>query len=159
MLDASWHGVPQGRKRLFVIGIREDIALNPDDVPALKETLSGTPALRKYPLTALEALEGKALTELEEIYGKIFREYRGIYEGGGVVEDYLRLRGGKPGDPLFERAMEEHAGILDTMGWSGVSLTEAAEGAYPDGTHVRAKESATVRERIWEIPQAKTAWR
>lgn len=152
VIDASWHGVPQGRKRLFVIGVREDISLNLGDVLALKEALSGTPALRKYPLTALEALEGKALTELEGVYGEILREYRGIYEGRGVVEDYLRLHGGKPGDSLFERAMEEHARVLDAMGWSGVSLTEAAEEAYPDGTHVRAKESAAVRERMWKIP-------
>ena len=152
VIDASWHGVPQGRKRLFVIGAREDIALDPEGLLALKEALSGSPALRKYPLTALEALEGKALTELEGVYGKILQEYGGIYEGKGAVEDYLRLHGGKPGDPLFERAMEEHARVLDVMGWSGVSLTEAAEGTYPDGTHRRAQESAAVRERMWEIP-------
>jgi DNA (cytosine-5)-methyltransferase 1 len=152
VIDASWHGVPQGRKRLFIIGVREDLALDPEDALALKEALSGTPALRKYPLTALEALEGKALTELEGVYGEILREYRGIYEGKGAVEDYLRLHSGKLGDPLFERAMEEHASILHIMGWSGVSLTEAAEETYPDGTHTRAQESAAVRERMWEIP-------
>jgi DNA (cytosine-5)-methyltransferase 1 len=151
VIDASWHGVPQGRKRLFLIGIREDIALKPDDVLALKGALSGTPALRKYPLTALEALEGKVLTELEGAYQEILREYRGIHEGKGAVEDYLRLHGGKVEDPLFERAMEEHALVLDMMGWSGVSLTEATEEAYPDGTHTRAQESAAVRERMWEI--------
>jgi DNA (cytosine-5)-methyltransferase 1 len=106
VVDASWHGVPQGRKRLFVIGVREDIALPLEGVLALKEALSGTPALRKYPLTALEALEGKVLTELEGAYREILREYRGIYEGKSAVEDYLRLHGGKPGDPLFEKAME-----------------------------------------------------
>jgi len=152
VIDASWHGVPQGRKRLFVIGAREDIPLDLEGVLALREALLGSPALRKYPLTALEALEGKALTELEGVYGEILREYRGVYEGKGAVEDYLRLHGGEPGDPLFERAMEEHAWVLNTMGWSGVSLTEADEGGYPDGSHARARESTAVRERMWEIP-------
>lgn len=152
VIDASWHGVPQGRKRLFVVGVREDISFGLEGALALKEALSGTPALRKYPLTAIEALEGKVLTQLEGVYQEILREYRGIYEGKGVVEDYLRLHGGELGDPLFERAMEEHASVLEMMGWSGVSLTEAAEGTYPDGTHRRARESAAVRERMWEIP-------
>jgi DNA (cytosine-5)-methyltransferase 1 len=152
VIDASWHGVPQGRKRLFVIGVREDLAPGPEGVLALKEALLGSPALRKYPLTALEALEGKVLTELEGVYGEILREYRGIYEGKGAVEDYLHLHGGERGDPLFERAMEEHAWVLEAMGWSGVSLTEAPEEAYPDETHARAKESPSVRERMWEIP-------
>ncbi len=152
VIDASWHGVPQGRKRLFVIGVREDITPDSEGIFALKRALSGTPALRKYPLTALEALEGKALTELEEVYQEILREYRGVYEGKGAVEDYVRLHGGELGDPLFEKAMEEHASVLEAMGWSGVSLTEAAEGAYPDGSHRRAQESAAVRERMWEIP-------
>jgi DNA (cytosine-5)-methyltransferase 1 len=152
VIDSSWHGVPQQRKRLFIIGIREDIRFGLDHALALKEALLGTPALRKYPLTALEALEGRVLTELEDAYREIVREYQGAFEGRRAVDDYLRLHGGKPGDPLFEQALEEHALILQSMGWSGISLTELGEESFPDGTHIRARESSAVKERMREIP-------
>jgi len=152
VIDSSWHGVPQQRKRLFIIGIREDIGFGLDHALALEEALSGTPALRKYPLTALEALEGRVLTELEDTYKEIVREYQGIFEGSSAVDDYLRLYGGNPKNPLFEQALEEHTLILQSMGWWGTSLTEVDEEAFPDGTHMRARESAAVKERMWEIP-------
>lgn len=151
VVDASAHGVPQRRKRLILLGFRADLPLGLDHAFFLQEALRGSPALRKYPLTAMEALEGAPLTDLEGVYQEVVAEYGERFPGGHVLEDYARLHGGSLADPLLWRALEEHEGILEAMGWRG-SLATLPEGAFPDGSHARAKESPQVLRRMAEIP-------
>lgn len=152
IVDASAHGVPQKRQRLFIIGFRRDLPIGFEHISAIEEALNGSPALRKYPLSSLEALEGAVLTELEDEYLKIVRQYEGLFPGRSAVDDYLRLHGGQARDPLFERALEEHQTVLEQMGWKGTSLSQVGEDAFPDGSHVRARESRAVIERMKHIP-------
>lgn len=152
VVDASAHGVPQRRRRLILVGVRRDLPLTPEHRAVLAEAMAGSPALRKYPLSSMEALEGALLPDLEEEYLEVVEAYGDLFQGRGAVEDYLRLHGGHPGDPLFERAMEEHGRILEAMGWKGVSLSRVGEGAFPDGSHAQAKESRKTIERMRRIP-------
>lgn len=125
MVDASWHGVPQRRKRLIIIGFRRDLAVRMDHILAIEEALAGSPVLRKYPLTSLEALEGATLPELRDVYREIVAEYNGLFSGNDPVDDYLRLHKGDPRDPLFDQALEEHRAAIRLLGWEGTSLTVA----------------------------------
>lgn len=152
VVDASSHGVPQKRKRLFIIGFRKDLPIRLDHITALEEALDGSPAFSKYPLSSMEALEGAVLTELESEYREIVQEYGNLFRGGSAVDDYLRLHGGSPRDPLFEIALEEHKAVLQKLGWEGISLSRAPESLFPDGSHVRAKERESVVERMKHIP-------
>ncbi|UZX16810.1 DNA cytosine methyltransferase (plasmid) [Thermus sp. PS18] len=152
VVDASWHGVPQRRKRLLIIGFREDLPVRMDHILAIKEALAGSPALRKYPLTALEALEGTILPELREIYREIVSEYSGLFSGDDPVSDYLRLHKGKPNDPLFDQAIEEHEAVIRLLGWKGRSLTSAPSDAFPDGSHTPPREQEAVLARMKQIP-------
>lgn len=152
LVDASWHGVPQRRKRLLIIGFRRDLAVRRDHVSAIKEALAGSPALRKYPLTSLEALEGATLPELRELYREIVAEYNGLFTGNDPVDDYLRLQKGDPGDPLFDQAMEEHRAVIQLLGWEGTSLTSTPPDAFPDGSHALPREKPAVLARMHQIP-------
>ncbi len=151
VVDASWHGVPQRRKRFLVVGAREDLPLRPEHVAAVREAVEGSPALRKYPLTAMEALEGEPLTELGSVYREVFAGYGSLYRGGSPVDDYLEAHGGHPRDPLFERAILEHASVLDLLGWRGRPLS-ALLSSFPDRSHELPKESPRVLERMGMVP-------
>lgn len=129
--------------------------------PLLQEALRGSPALRKYPLTAMEALEGAPLTDLEGVYQEVVAEYGERFPGGHVLEDYARLHGGSLADPLLWRALEEHEGILEAMGWRG-SLATLPEGAFPDGSHAGAKESPPRFSAAWRrfpLGETTSPWR
>ncbi len=152
VVDASWHGVPQRRKRLLIIGFRRDLAVRMDHILAIEEALAGSPALRKYPLTSLEALEGATLPELRDIYREIVAEYDGLFSGNDPVDDYLRLHKGDPRDPLFDQALEEHRAAIRLLGWEGTSLTATPPDAFPDGSHALPREKPAVLARMHQIP-------
>lgn len=153
VVDAAAHGVPQRRKRLLLVGVREDLPLGPHHRRALAEALAGSPALRKYPLSAMEALEGAVLVDLVQAYRELRRAYGEMFPGGeDPVADYLRLHGGEAHDPLFAQALEAHGQVLRAMGWWGRPLAGVPEDFFPDGSHALAKESPAVRERLWRIP-------
>ncbi|WP_460170260.1 DNA cytosine methyltransferase [Thermus sp. FJN-A] len=155
IVDASWHGVPQRRKRLLIVGFRGDLPIRMDHLLAIEEAFAGSPALRKYPLTALEALEGAILPELRNIYREILSEYSGLFSGNDPISDYLHLHKGKPSDPLFDRAMEEHEATIRLLGWKGISLTLTPPDGFPDGSHSLPKEQEAVLARMWQIPPGK----
>ncbi len=151
VVDASWHGVPQRRKRFLVVGAREDLPLRPEHVAMVREAMGGSAALRKYPLTAMEALEGEPLTELGDTYREVFSEYGDTYRRRDPVDDYLELHGGHPGDPLFERAILEHSSVLELLGWRGRPLS-ALLSSFSDRSHELPKESPKTIERMKMIP-------
>lgn len=155
VVDLSRHGLPQKRKRLFIIGFRKDLPISIEHMLYLSQELKGSPALARYPLTALEAIEGQVLTELNPVYQELLQEWKefpGVLPSGNVLDAYLKLHGGAPNDPLLEKALEEHALILKQMGWLGVSLSEAPPTQFADGSHQRDKENRRVMKRLRSIP-------
>lgn len=152
IVDASWHGVPQRRRRLIIIGLRKDLEVEEGHVMAIREALGGSPALRKYPLTPLEAFEGATLPEITSVYREIVREWGGLFPGGDAIEDYFRLHKGNPKDPLFDQAMEEHEALIGFLGWKGRSLSQMPPEFFPDGSHVLPKEKPSIISRMHRIP-------
>lgn len=151
LVDMSAHGVPQKRKRVILVGFREDLPLTNDHLRFVEEFLSGDPLLSRYPLTAIEALEGRVLTELEEEYQEIRREYGFAFGSGHILDDYLEASVPPLFQPLIEEALEKHEEILRLMGWRNRSLTLLPEDSFEDGSHVRAAESPAVVERMRQI--------
>lgn len=84
VIDFSKLGVPQGRERLVMIGLRDDLAdqLKNKTGSSVEEwqkkfekTLEECDSLSDYPLTVIEAFEGNILTELGNKYERIMKEY------------------------------------------------------------------------------------
>lgn len=96
----------------------------------------------------MEALEGKPLYELEEEYASFADEW-GMERKGSVLDAYLEVLGKPRKRDLFERAMENRERVLKRMGWYGRSLSQLGEESFEDRSHSRARESESVRSRLW----------
>lgn len=167
-------GVPQKRKRLIIIGIRNDLAtsLKGEELNQLKEkfavSLDGTNSLfKKFPLTVLEVFEGKPLNELDEVYKEVMREYEEItqleeipaVEGWvkktwnkltfDIVADYYLASGldfeTDHDEPEFSAAMDAHRNILKELGWLNIPVH-----SIDNETDLRT--SHQVKERMRHIP-------
>ena len=156
VVDSSFVGVPQRRRRLIVVGLRKDLAGRTalDKVYGLfRDRLSGRGSLfPKYPLTPLEAFEGRPLPLLEEKYREIMSEYEPVLgvRRWSVVEDYLAANKITPSSwREVEAAFEEHERLLKELGWLGKRVAELS---LPDGTAERPRESPAVLERMKHIP-------
>jgi DNA (cytosine-5)-methyltransferase 1 len=78
VIDLSEIGVPQTRKRLIIIGIRDDLISKNNiekEEEKLEEKFVSNPILEDIPLSTMEVFENKSLKELEEEYKNIMREY------------------------------------------------------------------------------------
>lgn len=149
IVDMSAHGVPQKRKRLIIVGLRNDLLVKPDHIRAIEDFLAGDPIFRQYPVVAMEALEGKVITELQDEYQTLRKEYGYRFGTDDVVKDYLAMNGEQGYIP--DEALEAHRNMLVAMGWYGRSLLCGV--AYPDGTHTRPRESeVTMRKMANALP-------
>lgn len=174
IVDSANIGVPQRRKRLIIIGVREDL-INTNWLKTnliIQETqavLSGERSVfKKYPLTPLEVFEGKPLPELQSEYTEIMREYEGVVEAVStekakkwmhkiwsslsfdVVKDYLFINQIKRiNQSELEKAFQKHAELLKELGYYQKSL-EGKE--FPDYSNITPKEVKSVLERLNMIP-------
>jgi len=174
VVDAANLGVPQKRKRLIIIGVREDL-FGEDwiTLSTIKQRVEGillgrNSVFRKYPLTPLEAFEGRPLQELYSEYREIMEEYKDIANSVkteralrwrrdvweklsfDVIDDYLKLNRIVPrNENEVEEALKEHAEILKKLGYYGRKL----DGRYfPDRSNIIPKESVDVLARLKMIP-------
>ena len=165
-------GVPQKRKRLIIIGVREDI-LKKGKVEEFSEVaenlLKGKKSLLyKYPITAMEVFEGKTIPEISKKYSEVMEEYRGVEIEVGSdnalkwkskvwdslnldsVDDYLKINGIEPkNDAEIDDAFEEHKQVLQELGYYDKPL-ESLE--FEDGSNEIPKEGSSVTERMKHTP-------
>lgn len=180
IVDAANLGVPQMRRRLIIIGVREDLAgkFNLFEFERLRQEmkarLSGNTdgsLFSKYPLTPLEVFEGKPLVDLREKYRAVMEKYKGIWRENSSqeakkwksivwdkltldpVQDYLRLNGIEQGGTgEIEEAMAEHEDVLKLLGYSGRHVSDTRPG---DGSEKIIPESEHVLDRMRHIPPDK----
>ena len=174
IVDSANLGVPQRRKRLIIIGIREDLVSgHATKINELKQKvnfiLNGQDSLfKKYPLTPLEAFEGKPLPELYKKYKKIMKEYSTVTEdvstqssnkwkqevwnklSFNVIEDYLKANNVAEVDSNeLEKAFEKHTELLKELGYYQKRL----EGKkFQDNSNIISIEAKDVLERLKMIP-------
>lgn len=175
VVDAFKLGVPQTRRRLIIVGLRDDLASRLDmfKEQGIRERflrrMSGAGSLLgKYPLTAMEVFEGVPLTGLRRKYRRVMEAYRGVWDDVGteyarawrdevwnnlaldVLEDYFFLNRIEPGDSAeIAEAMMEHANVLEKLGYLGRPVRNVDA---PDRSNIQASESESVRQRMWRIP-------
>lgn len=173
VVDSACLGVPQKRKRLIIIGVREDLLGNEWQIKDLKMKaenllLSKDSLLSKYPLTTLEVFEGLPLSELNYEYREIMKEYEGIADAVGtqkalnweqntwkslsfnVVEDYFRVNDIHPSfSKEIDEAFEEHVKILKKLGYYKERIKEKF---FDDASNNLPNESEEVRDRQNMIP-------
>lgn len=173
VVDSASLGVPQKRKRLIVIGVREDLFVNKRQIKDLRMKaenllLSKCSLLNKYPLTTLEVFEGLPLPKLNYKYREILKEYEGIADSVStqkaldweqntwknlsfnVVEDYFRLNNIQPKfNKEIDEAFEEHVKILKKLGYYKEKIEDKL---FNDGSNNLPNESEEVRERQKMIP-------
>jgi len=173
IVNSAFFGVPQKRKRLIVIGVREDLLGNERQIKDLKTKaenllLSRDSLLSKYPLTTLEAFEGLPLSELNQEYREIIKEYEGITDAVGTqraldweqntgahlsfdaVDDYFRANDIQSSfSKEIDEAFEEHKRILEKLGYYKERIEEKS---FDDGSNDLPNESEKVRDRQKMIP-------
>jgi len=167
-------GVPQKRKRLIIVGIRQDLIKSLDEgaIDALEKRFSNSldgvdNIFQKFPLTIIEAFEGKPLDKLGCKYRSVMLEYKEIASSDeipnsedwrnqkwnnltfNVVEDYYQVCGlnfeEEFDEEEFSRAMEAHSKILEHLGWLDKPVIK-----IDDESDLRT--SSQVKERMYRIP-------
>jgi len=172
VVDSSEIGVPQKRKRLIIVGIREDlhrkVFWKSDAEKELRENLIPKDSfLKKYPLTPIEAFKGEILSNLSDEYKKIMRDYEelvGKFENQEMkkwekhysklsfnpIDDYLKINDIKPKDEdEMEKAFEIHKETLKELDFYGKDV-ECLE--ISDGSNKRANEKKKTKNRMKHIP-------
>jgi len=174
VVDAANLGVPQKRRRLIIIGIREDL-ISKDWLKAstlrqrVQRALSGESLVfKKYPLTPLEVFEGRPLPELQSEYAEIMKEYEGVGNAVrterakkwlhnvwrklsfDVTKDYVFLNHARTTRrELLDIAFQKHAELLKELGYYQKRL----EGrTFPDNSNAVPEEAEDVLERLQMIP-------
>lgn len=174
IVDSANLGVPQRRKRMIIIGVREDyISKDWLKINAVKQKaqsiLNGENSIfKKYPLTAVEAFEGRPISELQSEYEEVMREYEKVAEivktekaekwkceiweklSFDIVKDYLFMNRIKERNHReIDEAFQQHAELLKELGYYGKRL-EGRE--FPDHSNVVSKEVKSVLDRLKMIP-------
>lgn len=178
IVDAPKIGVPQTRRRLIIIGIRQDVLsiFNPIEqayiVDTLSRSLNGQDSLlARFPLTCIEIFEGQPLTQLQSQYEKVMSAYEDIIRDprlpkapdwhnrvwknltvGDIRHDYF-LANGIEENPQnladYADAMRDHESLLRDMGWLGKPIYKKK---FRDHSNRRSRQSKEVASRMFMIP-------
>jgi len=170
VIDPANLGVPQRRKRLIIIGVRDDlISGDSTKKQILHSMLLGENSMFKtYPLTTLEVFCGKPLPDLQNEYKEIMEAYKDVAQSVttekalkwkatvwdrlsfNVVDVYILVNGIKENDASkLTEAFEKHAELLIELGYYQKKLDGAL---FPDNSNVVYEETANVSERLQIIP-------
>ena len=174
ILDFTNIGLPQIRKRLIVIGLRQDLAdgIDKDDLLDIKHKISfkidgKNNLFRKFPLTPLEFFNGKTLDYLQDDYNDNIKEYKGLWNevrtdkakswkknvwnklSFDIIKDYAYLNGEDENSPELDVAIKEHFSLLDELKYFGRRI-DGIE--FSDNSNEIQKESPEVLERMKRIP-------
>ncbi|HDD44290.1 MAG TPA: DNA cytosine methyltransferase [Candidatus Desulfofervidus auxilii] len=174
IVDSADLGVPQRRKRLIIIGVRNDLVSRSWlKINAVKQKvqslLSGENSIfKKYPLTAVEVFEGRPIPELQNEYKKVMEEYketaeivktkkaekwkREVWEKltFDIIKDYLFVNNIKESSiKELDSAFHQHAELLKELGYYGKPLEERE---FPDRSNAVSKEIKSVLDRLKMIP-------
>lgn len=103
VLDAQYFGVPQRRRRVFVLGVA-DGSVDPAEVLSLSEGLSGHPAARR------QAREGVAADSGTGVGGACIPILEATPRQGLSAEGSIGI--GKPFDPMFTLQSSQQHGVL-----------------------------------------------
>ena len=155
-------GVPQDRRRIVIIGIRNDLTNIGEQAleelrSRVESALQGKSELfRIFPLTPMETFEGNTLSSLDRKYRRIIGAYDGLWNDLDsaeahrwkhetwdkltmeIVKDYkMANRIEEPLDPkLFDKAMDQHARDLRELGYLNRSVETRDQQPPPDGNGV-----------------------
>jgi len=174
VVDSANSGVPQKRKRLIIIGVREDLVnrywLKTNMIKQrTRSILNGeNSTFKRFPLTAIETFEGKPLPELQSEYEEIMKEYekivysvktqksekwrRDVWErlSFDIVKDYLFMNHIKNTNyKELDEAFQKHTELLKELGYYNKRL-EGRE--FPDHSNVVPREVKSVLDRLKMIP-------
>ena len=174
IVDSAYLGAPQRRKRLIIIGVREDL-VNKNWIKISRIEREARAVLQgensifvKYPLTPLEVFEGRTLPEVQNEYAEIMEKYKNIGKilstenaqkwvvgvwnklSFNVIEDYLLVNRIKKAEyKELETAFEKHSDILKELGYYKDKLQGKI---FPDHSNIIPKEVNSVLERLKMIP-------
>lgn len=177
-INSAHLGVPQSRRRLIILGVRQDL-IEPNWlekrsrlIKTAESVLCGENSLfPKYPLTPLEVFEGKTLPDLQKEYRSIMKGYKGIAEKVGtekakewqetvwknisfdVLKDYFKINAVDPNNNgEVDKAFEEHQKVLEELGY----YKSKVEGkVFSDGSNDLPNEADKVLYRQSLIPPNK----
>lgn len=177
IVDFSKLGVPQGRKRLIMIGIREDLAdkigkklwkLRKKEIS--DSLLNGETPLSKAPLTPIETFYGKVLDELQEKYQNIMKEYEDeIHEITSerqkeyveevwpnytfdIWKDFWWINSNKKesNKPSKVEVVKAHNKVLEELGYKEKELPGKKD--FEDNSNELLREMDRIRKRMKHIP-------
>lgn len=171
VVDSSDFGVPQARRRLFVVGLRRDLCKKRHLLSLslqFKRHLWRYKRLRRYPLTCMEVFEGKAFPNLQDEFRKVMEDYDGVWKEVrtpkafkwkekvwdkltfDVVEDYLWFNNIKRcTENELEEAIDEHEKVLKELKYKGVKVSELTT---PNSSNIPPRENSEIIESVRMIP-------
>ena len=170
VLDAVNFGVPQKRKRLIIIGIKNDLVnerRKEDMRKMLNSKLSEKTILYKLPITPIEVFEGKVLPDLNTKYREVMLAYSDININTerakkwkthvwdklsfDIIEDYLQANNVDAYSMAeLDNAFEEHDRILQLLGYKNISAQNVM--LSDNSSCIITKELETTTRRLQMIP-------
>ena len=173
VVDFSKLGVPQGRERLVMIGLRSDLVPSIEQKASLdihregiQRKLASRPPFNDYPLTTIEAFKGDELSQFRKEYAGLMRsfeeyieeissdrasKYKENVESEYTLEIWSDYEWRNNVDSSYEEkhVLEAHRSVLEELGYLRQDLRECS---YDDESNEEMREQDRVLERLRHIP-------